>query len=377
MKSVSRFEANLLRILQGFFGRIPQDQLLKLVENEIACPRCLSRNAIELVKDTLQKGMPLYLAQRGGWRRERFLRHEQIKEGRLWQRTLPEELGLCFSKNSLGFLIWITANHPNRCHGKPIPHDSQLTIGDRLLYFLAYESLRGTEPAQGLMEQAPFKNHSLLWLAYLSDLLEAKAPNKWEFSPWMDGQGGDILESLQTHIAHRWLLMERQKLRIYQPTVMRRLGDLQNQVLTRLFNEAEATDRRDLCRFFLVAMKQHLQELNSIAGSNPSARLYHLNMANLRMSERMEVYQSAALCFRQMYRMDRWNRVALATGYYDEGYAAAQLWKADWEQLDGNRLLALSQAQYHALEPLSLAGSPLTGESPKDNVGETSTGSST
>jgi hypothetical protein len=56
-----------------------------------------------------------------------------------------------------------------------------------------------------------------------------------------------------------------------------------------------------------------------------------------------------------MERMGRWNLRARGIGYYDEGYAAAQLWKADWEDLAGDRLCAESRARLHALEPL---GSP-------------------
>jgi hypothetical protein len=183
MKTVSRFEANLLRILHGFFGRTSSDQVLKLVQTEIDCPNCLNRNAVDLVKDTLQKGVPMYLAQQGGWRRERFLRNEQISEGRLWDRTPPEQLGLSFSQHSLRFLMWITANDPNRSRLEPGPAESQLTVGDRLLYFLAFQSLRGTETIRGLMDQAPFQNHALLWLACLADMGEAEAPQSWDFSP--------------------------------------------------------------------------------------------------------------------------------------------------------------------------------------------------
>jgi hypothetical protein len=256
----------------------------------------------------------------------------------------------------LQFLIWITANHPNRSRLEPVPNEAQLTTGDRLLYFLAYESLRGTEPIVGLMEQAPFKRHALLWLVYLSDFMESDAPKTWDFSPWVEGQGACIQESLQSQLISRWFQMERQKIHIHQPAIMRRLGELQHQILTNLFDAAETADRRDLCRFFLFAMKQSLRELNSTTGANPAAPLYRLDMNNLRMADRADVYQSAATCFRHMARMDRWNRLARGIGFYDEGYSAAQLWKADWEQLEGDRLCAESQARLNALKPLGAGG---------------------
>jgi hypothetical protein len=189
MKTVSRFEANLLRILHGFFGRVSQDQLLRLVEAEVKCPPCLSRNAVELVKDTLQKGVPQYLAKRGGWRRERFLRNEQIAEGRLWHRTLAHELGFNFSRHSLALLMWITANHPRRSRMESSPQECELTMGDRLLFFLAYESLRGTEVAEGLLEHAPFRDHALLRLTFLSNFSELEPQIACDFSPWLTGQG--------------------------------------------------------------------------------------------------------------------------------------------------------------------------------------------
>lgn len=228
------------------------------------------------------------------------------------------------------------------------------------------------------MEQAPFRDHALLWLAYPSDLylLETDSPDIWGFSPWIQGQGGCVLETLQMHLAHRWLQMERQKLRIYQPDRMKRFGQLQQTVLAALFDAAESAGRRDLCRFFLVAMNQFLKELATMTSSGQEARLYNLEMSRLRLAERAEVYQSAACCLREMRRMDQWNLLARATGFFDEGYAASQLWKADWEQLDGDRLCALSQARLNALDPLSQRNPP-AGASPHDEAGGASTSTST
>ncbi len=354
MKTVSRFEAYLLQILHSFFRRSSSDPAVRLVSEESECPRCLSRNAIDLVKDTLKKGMVQFLAERGGWRRERFLRNDQIAEGRLWNRTPPGELGLSFSRHSLEFLIWITADHPSKSWLNPVPDESELTIGDRLLYLLAYESLRGTEPARGLMQQPPFKRHALLWLVYLSELEEHDPPKSWDFSPWVQGQGAEVLEAFGPRLSERWFQMERQKLRIPEPQTLRRLGTLQERILSNLFDAVEAVDRRDLCRFFLQAMKQHLRDVPRTAGP-----AYRPVMNNLRMADRAEVYRSAGACLRQMARMDQWNRRAQSIGFYDEGYAAAQLWKSDWEQLDGDRLWAESQARWHSLEPLGMAGNPI------------------
>src|SRR5687768_8729293 len=101
MKSVSRFEANLLRLLHYFLQQAPVQQALPLLEAKVDRPKCLSRDAVELVQDALAKGCVLLLVRLGGWRRERFLRSEKPVEGRLWERTKPPELALSFSRNAL------------------------------------------------------------------------------------------------------------------------------------------------------------------------------------------------------------------------------------------------------------------------------------
>src|SRR6187402_1723512 len=106
MQNVSRFEANLLRLLYYFLRREPVERALPLIEARVEPPSCLSKGAVRLVQDALAKGSTYLLAYRGGWRDEPFLRQMKQKTGRLWQRTAPEQLGLAFSQNSLRFLIW-------------------------------------------------------------------------------------------------------------------------------------------------------------------------------------------------------------------------------------------------------------------------------
>src|SRR6516162_3110461 len=56
MKTVSRFEANLLRILRSFLQRAPLERALPLVMEPSDRPPCLSRAVVELVQDHLRKG---------------------------------------------------------------------------------------------------------------------------------------------------------------------------------------------------------------------------------------------------------------------------------------------------------------------------------
>ena len=104
MKSISRFEVNLLRVLRAVVQQAPVEHVLPLLVKPLPRPKCLSRDAVDLVEDTLAKGCVQFLARRG-WMRERFMRAGTSTEGRLWQRSTPAELGLAFSPHALEFLL--------------------------------------------------------------------------------------------------------------------------------------------------------------------------------------------------------------------------------------------------------------------------------
>src|SRR3954463_2757214 len=141
-RSVSRFEANLLRILRFFLKQVPAEQALRLVHDRLERPRCLSATAVHLVQDSLAKGCVLYLVRSGGWKRDRFLRNGEPKFGRLWERSPVEKLTLAFSKHALDFLMWVTTHKAREERPVWKADDKNLTVADRLLLFLAYEALR-------------------------------------------------------------------------------------------------------------------------------------------------------------------------------------------------------------------------------------------
>src|SRR5262249_58512971 len=59
-----------------------------------------------------------------------------------------------------------------------------------------------------------------------------------------------------------------------------------------------------------------------------------------RLADRVEVHRRALALPRHLDRLQRWERKARGVGFLDEGYAASQVWKADWEQLGGDELAA-------------------------------------
>ena len=113
-RQVSRFEANLLRMLRFFFIRCRWNRLSNSSTKAWLAHRVVGERLVHLIRDTLSKGCVLYLARAGGWERLQFLCDGAPRFGRLWERIGVEELTLHFSAHTLEFLIWITAHKVNR-----------------------------------------------------------------------------------------------------------------------------------------------------------------------------------------------------------------------------------------------------------------------
>jgi hypothetical protein len=353
MQTVTRFEANLLRLLYYFLGREPAETSLALLEDRRSPPPCLSRPAVRLAQDALAKGSVWLLARRGGWRVERHLRGGRVAEGRLWQRTPPAELGLPFSRHTLDFLVWITAARPGDREPNWQPDEAELSDGDRVLLYLAHQGLREAAESLGaadLRRRQPFVQHGLCWLAYPEDYTAAPDDAAPNFTPWTAGVGAAMLEALQPELAARWVQVEASKGRISEWQRMRDLGRSQERVLTAFLDAVEQAGRLDLARFLLRAAQQLLPEHADATlwvGGMPSA--------GPRLADRAATYQSALALLRQMPRLQGWERRARAVGYFDEGYQASQLWKADWEQCCGDALHDRAQAIVRRLDPMRQA----------------------
>jgi hypothetical protein len=50
--------------------------------------------------------------------------------------------------------------------------------------------------------------------------------------------------------------------------------------------------------------------------------------------------------------LEAWQERARYVGYFDEDYQASQMWKADWETVNGDRVAARARAAVEMLEPL-------------------------
>jgi hypothetical protein len=351
MKAVSRFEANLLRLLHCFLRRGPAEQATPLLNNRMPRPECLSRDAVDLVQDALAKGCVLELVRRGGWRRERHLRGARVVEGRLWERTPAAELGLAFSRHALDFLIWATSGRPGDEKSAWRLREQELTPADRLLAYLAYGVLREAGPERAVRGRSPFDRQALCRLAYPEDFAGRSINDVPDFAPWTAGLGACILEAMQGELVGRWLEVERGKAHIADWERLRDLGEEQERVLDAFLAAIDGAGRWDLARFLLRAAAEVLHD-----GVTPRAWVGGLAGTGPRLADRTATNRAALALGRQTARLQEWARRARGVGFLDDGYAAAQLWLADWEHWQGDLLHERAERLVRELDPMRTQG---------------------
>lgn len=333
MQTVSRFESNLLSITYALMGQRPISQVISHIVQGTRCPSCLGRNAVELVQQALAKGMVRWLAHEGdAWKVDRHMRDDEIRSGRLWERTSPESLGFTFSQNSLEFLVWLTAEQPLKVNCWKPKRGVELTIGDELVFFRALDALRNTGVGARWMAEKVFARLPLVTLMF-TEQLETNVDSKIDFTPWVDGIGASVLEALQTRLKDRWVEMEFAKRHVTELSRMNRIGQNQQIVLSALASSVARQGRFDLCRFWLVALSELMAEADT--GRD---WIGHLNVDALRLAERTSVYSNASSFLDFGNQLQTWATECATVGYFDEGYQAAQLWLVGWELYDGKRV---------------------------------------
>ncbi|MFO0807223.1 MAG: hypothetical protein U0746_01220 [Gemmataceae bacterium] len=344
---VTAFEARLLRILYAVLRQGSPESALPLLSERTSRPAALTPGCVELITDSLAKGCLLFLARAGGWRRDRFLSNGSALEGRLWDRWPAVGRPLCFSRQSLELLIWLTAGKPADTTSAIDLPESDLTPDDCLLQFLVYDMVRETETGAGLRQHTAFVRNGLIRLAYPVDFGATESPN---FGPWVNGPGCATVEAMQQWLASRWIAMERSKDQIGDWDKMRAFGLAQEHTLWAFGEAVRTADRPDLARFTLVAANNLLPAgvtvksfLGGLQGRGPA-----------RLAERTEVQRRGLALPRFVLWLRDWHMQSLGVGFVDEGYAAAQFWKAEWERFDGDALADRSAALLREVEPLTV-----------------------
>ena len=353
MKAVNEFEARLLRILRCLMGRVSVDQVLTLFVKSIDRPACLSRNCVELAMDYLSKGVTEWLA-RSGWQDDRFLVNEdQISSGRLWLRHSPEMLSLRFSPNSMEWLLWLTSENFVEPKQMPAFDSSLLTPGDRLLFMMTFDAVKNTLGADAVLQQSGLKNSGLIWLMFPDRVAECNFEGEPELDLWFHKDHIWVLEALQMRLSNSWTNIELNKRESSNYEAVRRTGELQSQVLKTFLDATESARRRDLARFVLCTVRKLSSTPTALHRTGETSTWFRrLDVKALRMAERSAVYQAALAVFHSLKRLSQWNDEARRIGYYDEGYQASQLWKSDWERLNGDETYQWARRIIQEVDPV-------------------------
>jgi hypothetical protein len=372
-RQVSKFEFNLLRILRFMVGHFPADQGMQLVRATVTRPECLSGGAVDLVKDTLAKACVLFLVKQGAWRNDKYLREGNPVQGRVWDRVPLDERSLTFSRPVLEFLQWATAEKVNDTKAPWDAAPAALTPADEFFFWLAFDATRADpDLLAALRRRDAFRTNRLCWITCPGDMVEGDEATPPDFAPLFEGQRAVILECLQRHLEHRWVRSERMKGQIGDWKRMRQQGRAEFAALQAFLKAAHAAKRTDLARFVLrTNAALFTSELTPVfwtgglQGSGPP-----------RLADRLDTQRAALAVPRQMDVLDAWQREALNVGYFDEGYQANQMWKADWEAANGTRVAARAHAAVEMLEPLRgpVGGAPAAGTPPATTDTESSPG---
>jgi hypothetical protein len=372
-RQVSKFEFNLLRILRFVVGHFPTDQGMQLVRGAVARPECLSEGAVELVKDTLAKACVLFLVRQGAWRNDKYLRANIPTPGRVWERIPLDERSLVFSPPVLEFLLWATAEKVNDTKTAWDAAPRALTAADALFFWLAFDAIRpDPDLAAVLRRKDAFRLNPLCWISFPGDMADGDDVTPPDLAPLFAGQFAVFLECLQPHLLHRWVRSERAKGQIGDWKRMRQQGRAEFAALQAFLKAADAAQRTDLARFVLRANAALFTGdmtpvfwTGGLQGSGPP-----------RLADRLDTQRVALAVARQMETLEGWQQRALNVGYFDEGYQASQLWKADWEAVNGNVVAARARAAVEMLEPLrgpvtsgqsAVGGGPQAPENPADS----------
>lgn len=328
MKSLSRFEANLMSILYGLLGERPQSAIAAALDATLERPSCLTRDTVEMVQDALRKGLVKWLAETDGWQTQRFLRRDEVVQGRLWERSEASELAMDFTGHTLDFLMTITAGNDKDDASRWAPRGLKpLALGDLIFLFKAFDTVREMRVARHWAKMKAIRAHPLVALC-----MPHRSAGNIDFTEWMDGTRASILEGLQSKLARDWAALELAKIEIAQINDLKLLGRRQVAVLTAFMDACEKANRLDLSRFILSALRTTSEVENVSAWVS-------MDLSSLKITERQEVYEAAAGFLSVAHRLRKWHEKCQATGYFDEGYAAAQLWLVDWERYDSERVV--------------------------------------
>ena len=307
---VSRTEAAQLRILRAALGQGDAADVDAALRAPLEVPRALSRDAAALLEDTLRKGLALELVRRGGWRRARCVHGGEAREGRLWERHTPPPLPITRATREV--VRWLAseplgAREPGRVALGP------LSLGDELVMLFAAELLvrAGCVPALDALSSSPLVRIALAPLLSVERAGEPLA---------IDEPLEIVLEALGPELARTWRAADSVRRRAMRPELMISMDGAASALLDRLL-PALGPERAHLACFVTDAAIEVLA-----AHCTPDVAVWapFLDRSGS-VATRTAAIRAAAMLPRAALRISSLHAAAVATPFFEDGYAAAQL----------------------------------------------------
>lgn len=338
MKRVAASEALILTVARAVVGAESPGAAEWILAKPAVLPAKMGPTSMELLQETLARGMILELVRRGGAEpRDHLsvgtagkLETAAVKRGRLWERHPPPQLEL--SEFVLALLRWMVSA-PLREKTEMICMAAPKTAGDAYFAYLAFDLCARTFNTLAPLNERAFRALPLLWVGFADYLMAARTDEGTaDYSPLLRGDQAMIFEALQSSLAERWTSILKRCSAIETNDELMLYGRFVRRVLDRTLTAIEAAARPDLTRFFL-------QAASSILGAftEPGRFVERLKKSG-RLADQVEARREAFAFLPALQRLQAFAEQARAARFFDEHYEASQLYLRLWETVGDAKL---------------------------------------
>jgi hypothetical protein len=307
-------EADVVQVARSILGLLPGRAAVDLLSTPRERP-AMRPEAIEVLEDTLRKGLVRSLVRRGGGRRSRSLDANGgvSEKGRLWERHEAPLLPVtAATAHLLAYLVSSGLGAAKAPRRAPPP----LALGDEVFFFLAAERCieAGFEPALGAY---PFSASVLASVAFPVHVGAGPRP---AFEALLDGSGAIVVEALEIDLASKIALAERSRRTLASSAgVARATAAIRDRTVAFVRAAIEA-GRPDLGLFVLRGIDSLLV---APRGTEPAAWMPRA-AEPLPLSARQEMARSGLVWFEVVDAYRAVQKRARSVGFVDDDFERAQ-----------------------------------------------------
>ncbi|MBL9025607.1 MAG: hypothetical protein JNL21_25655 [Myxococcales bacterium] len=314
MISLHPSEAEVVQVARSILGLLPGRAAVDLLSTPRKRP-AMRPEAIEVLEDTLRKGLVRSLVRRGGGRRSRSLDANGgvSKKGRVWERhEAPPFRVTAATAHLLAYLVSSDLGAGQVPRRAPPP----LALGDEIFFYLAAERCleAGFAPVLGAY---PFSASVLASVAFPVHVGAAPQPR---FGVLLDGPGAIVVEALEADLASKIVLAERSRRQLASPAGVSRATESIRDRTVAFVRAALEAGRPDLGLFVLRGIDSLLV---APRGTEPAAWMPRA-AEPLPLSARQDMARSALAWFEVVDVYRAVQKRARSVGFVDDDFDRAQ-----------------------------------------------------